>query len=146
MVAWLANNVVVGLCYANQLQSDKSTFTEQKKICKAKNFDGFFYRFIENVEMQKLCTHYPLQKLELVEKQDNLTPKIIKLSKEQVLYPLILTQQQQKEQKLNLKILTINNKIAKVTLYKPDTDYQIIYRFKKKKKTWKLIKIEDWSV
>lgn len=142
---WLFSGLVTNLSYANQTQSYASISTEPKKICQAKNFDVFFDGFTENIEMQKLCTHYPLHKLELVEEQDDLIPKMAKLNSEQISYPLILTKAHQKEQKLSLKILTINNKIAKVTLYKPDTGYQVIYRFKKNK-TWKLIKIEDWSV
>lgn len=145
IAAWLFSGSFVSPSYANQSQSDVPISAAQQKICKAKNFDDFFDSFTENIEMQKLCTHFPLQKLELVEEQDDLIPKLVKLSDEQIIYPLILTKEHQKEQQLRLKILTINNKIAKVTLYKPDTGYQVIYRFKKKK-IWKLIKIEDWSV
>ncbi len=144
MVVWLVSSLVASASYANETQL-QSPPTQQKQLCKAKNFDDFYQRFTENVEMQKLCTHYPLQKLDLVEEQDDLVPKLVKLGREEVIYPLILTQQEQKDKVLSLKILTINNKIAKVTLYKPDTGYQVIYRFKKKN-NWQLIKIEDWSV
>lgn len=142
---WVLSSTPISLIYAQEYSSHKSEIFQQKPSCKAKNFDVFYKRFTENIDMQKLCTHFPLQKLELVEEQGDLVPKLVKLTREQITYPLILTQQEQKEQVLNLKILMINNKTAKVTLYKPDAGYQVIYRFKKKK-TWKLIKIEDWSV
>lgn len=136
MLTWLLTPFVGNIAYASE---------QQKNGCKAKNFDAFYTEFIENIEMQKLCTHYPLQKLEVIETQGDRVPKVVKLNREQMTYPLILTKHEQQAQRLSLKILTINNKTAKVTIYKADTGYQVIYRFKKKN-TWKLIKIEDWSV
>jgi hypothetical protein len=131
---------VLGLCFS-------SYATENNSTCEAKNFDNFFNKYTESIEMQKLCIKLPLEKLELIEEQEDLMPRTQNLSLEQMTFPLIITQKTIKDQNLALKVLIINNKKARVELYKQDSGYKIIYRFKKyKNKKWKLIKIEDWSI
>ncbi len=117
----------------------------QAQSCKAKSFEAFFRNFTESLEMQQVCTRFPLETLTLVETQDDLSPKTQRLFSNQIHYPLILNIKSRQEQNISLKIQIINENKVKVTLYKPDSSYQIKYQFLKQS-NWQLIKIEDWSV
>jgi hypothetical protein len=129
--------------YASDI--DPKTISKSSISCKAKNFDAFLEKFTESIEMQKLCTRFPLEKLELKEEGEEMAPSKQQLLSEQITYPLILPKKQQIEQNLNFNIEVKNNKKAKVILYKPDTGYKMVYRFMKKN-TWQLITIEDWAI
>lgn len=133
------------ICSSYASDIEPKIVAEQKISCKAKNFDVFFKKFTESIEMQKSCTRFPFEKLELSEEGEEMVPRKLQLRSEQITYPLILSKKQQIEQNLNFHIEIKNNKKAKVILYKPNTGYKMVYRFIKKK-TWQLIKIEDWSI
>jgi hypothetical protein len=142
---------LIGLCLGF---SHKTTglqlvqhFSNQSQVsCKAQNFSVFFKNYTESIALQKQCIQTPLKKLMLIEDEDDLKPILKIIPPEQLTYPLILSTKQKAEQNLYLKIEISNNKKAKVTYFKPDTGYKIIYRFQSKKNHWHLIKIEDWSI
>ncbi len=136
---------VVFVCVLNICHTHTALGYSADIHCQAKSFWDFFDQFSESVEMQKACTHFPLDKTELITEENDLSPKIIQLTREQVHFPLILNKDNRLKKQIHLKIESKNNKKAIVVLYKPDTGYQIVYLFKKKKK-WQLVKIADWSV
>lgn len=137
---------IVGYVWILSIWVIPSAYGYSISDCKVKNFWDFFNAFSESIEMQRACTLFPLDKIELVFVQDELSPKMHVLKIEQVSFPLIINKETRLKQHISLETKTKNNKKAKVVLYKQDTGYQIIYRFVKKKASWQLIKIEDWSV
>ncbi|MGA3846516.1 hypothetical protein ACI2UC_23255 [Ralstonia nicotianae] len=114
--------------------------------CPATNFPQFLHKFSDDKNTQKSFTKYPLKKYQL---DFDVAPDprrvVHNLDRHQIQFPVIPSSLERAKQQLKLRIDNVSSSEAKVTLFKPDTDYQISYHFKKNS-CWTLEKIEDWSL
>jgi hypothetical protein len=125
-----------------------SQFTYADFQCE-KNLENFLISISENRNMQERYISYPLKHtyvdtespdMPLVEKM--LSEKSIK-SAEFSVYPL---KSIQLSHGLVQKILEQEKVSAKVSLFKPDTDYLLIYKFQLKSGCWFLVEEIDKSL
>jgi hypothetical protein len=96
--------------------------------------------------MQMAFTRYPLQQLRLdLNAEPEPKPVVRKLRRDQVSFPVIPNKAERKKKSLVLRIDENKSTHVKLTLVKPDTDYQVEYFFSLNS-CWQLERIEDWSL
>lgn len=113
--------------------------------CPSADFQAFLGTFTESVHIQKAFTHFPVEKLIVVDADPEPKPVVKLLSRSQVSFPVISNSAERKEKGLAIRIDQVGKKKAQITLRKEDADYQVFYLFSKDS-CWKLTRIEDWSL
>jgi hypothetical protein len=113
-------------------------------------FDDFLSRFEANRPFQEQNIAFPL-KHSFVDAEADPEPKVIDkpLSKSEVtegLAPVFPSQADQKGVPFEKVIKSPTQEQRVVQLQKPDTGYQLIYKFKKFGDCWKLVEFEDASI
>ncbi|HOY22962.1 MAG TPA: hypothetical protein PK002_07385 [Cellvibrio sp.] len=114
-----------------------------------KNLEGFLSAISENRDIQEQSILYPLKytyvdiqspDMSLVEKM--LSEQNVKDAEFSV-YPL---KSRQEAHGLVQKVLENKKGSAKVSVFKPDTDYSLIYKFQLKSGCWSLVEYIDQSL
>jgi hypothetical protein len=125
-----------------------SQLTFAKNNCE-KDFKVLLNSISENRKLQEKVISYPL-KYTYVDTQSEDMPLLVKhLSEESIkaaefsVYPLKSTQ---KAHDLVQKILEQNESSAKVSVFKPETDYSLIYEFQIKSGCWSLVEYINESL
>jgi hypothetical protein len=114
--------------------------------CPSADFRVFLSAFTESIQIQKLFTHFPLEKLQVdVDADPEPKPVTKSLDRSHVSFPVIPNSAERTKNNLGIRIDNIDSSEAKVALRKEDTDYQVTYFFVKNS-CWKLTRIEDWSL
>ena len=114
--------------------------------CPSREFTKFLKAFTEHKDIQMAFTKFPLKRQQLDLNVDPEPKPVIKiLGRHQIEFPLIPGELERKAKSLTLRIDKVTSKRAKLTLLKIDTDYQVSYFFSKSG-SWKLERIEDWSL
>lgn len=115
--------------------------------CPSQNFSKFLHVFSENASIQKAFTKNPLEKLQLdLDANPEPKPFSVLLDHKQIFFPILPNKDNREKNNLILYTKKINNKKVRLTLEKPDTDYQVIYIFKQNDLCWLLERIEDSSL
>lgn len=114
--------------------------------CPSVEFDSFFDAFSERIEIQMEFTKFPLKKQLLdLNAEPEPRPVFRLIGRKQIRLPLIPNAADRKIRSLNLAVEKLTEREAKVLLTKSDTDYQVVYFFRKNS-CWRLERIEDWSL
>jgi hypothetical protein len=113
-------------------------------------FEDFLSRFEANRPFQEENIIFPL-KHSFVDAATDPEPKVIDkpLSKSEVMKRVTTVFPSQKEQKrvpFEKVIKSPEPERMSVRLQKPDTGYQLIYHFEKRRGCWKLVEFEDPSI
>ncbi|QDQ28359.1 hypothetical protein FNU76_19490 [Chitinimonas arctica] len=118
----------------------------KKTPCPKGEFKDFLRAYSEDIRVQQAFTHFPLrkQRLDLMAEPEP-KPVLESLRADRVKYPIFPTTAERRSKSLNLRIDRLDASHVKVSLTKPDTDYQVVYRFSKAG-CWRLNAIEDWSL
>jgi hypothetical protein len=113
--------------------------------CPSDKFPAFFAAYADSAALQKTYTDYPLAHVLL--DHSKAEPKEIKvqLPKAKLSFPLIPPRAERKRAGLALRTDEVTEKTAKVSLFKEDTGYQVVYFFRKDS-CWKLERKEDRSL
>lgn len=114
--------------------------------CPAADFSTFADKFSNDENIQRAFTNYPLVKQQLDPDAEPEPKRIVrKLRRDQVRFPIIPLREERAKRSLQIRIDSVTVSNGKVTLIKPDTDYQVSYFFKKRG-CWRLERVEDWSL
>lgn len=114
--------------------------------CPAVEFSVFVRAFSNDISIQKAFTRYPLKKQRLDPDAEPEPKKIIQdLGRHQIQFPILPLHEERVKRSLEIRIDSVTATNAKITLVKPDTDYQVSYFFRKNS-CWRLMRIEDWSL
>lgn len=140
----LAQNVCA-LDHGVQSASPAISRTSQAS-CPAADFSVFVRAFSSDINVQKAFTRYPLKTQRLDPDAEPEPKKIIQnLGRHKIHFPILPLHEERVKHSLEIRIDSVAATNAKITLTKPDTDYQVSYFFKKNS-CWRLIRIEDWSL
>ena len=117
----------------------------QAAVCPSKDFPTFLAAYMNSIDVQKAFTLEPLQKLTTVDAEPE--PKQVRhlLGSRELEFPLIPDAKTIDMRGLILQITDRDQFSAAVKLQKPDTGYQVIYRFSFDT-CWVLNEIQDDSI
>lgn len=120
---------------------------EQAQVlgCPSKDFEGFLADFMESTASQKTFTHVPMKKLITVDAEPEPKQVSTLLDRSDLVFPLIPEAKAREMQGLTLEIVDKSDTSATVKLQKPDTGYQVIYRFSFDG-CWGLDEVQDFSI
>lgn len=137
LISW-----VIGLgAYAHDIQEKKPSIQ-----CPSTDFLIFLNAFADGEKVQRAFTAYPLRKQQLdPDAEPEPRPVTRWLKRQEVGFPVIPPSVERAKDSLELRVVEVSGDKAKVTLEKPDTDYQVSYFFDRKD-CWRLVGIEDWSL
>lgn len=114
--------------------------------CPSPSFPAFFAAFSDSVAVQKSFTDYPLTHVML---DHAVQPEPRQVSKQlpqtRLSFPLMPPNAVRTKQGLAFRVDEASDKNAKVTLFREDTGYQVVYYFRKDA-CWKLERKEDLSM
>ena len=121
-------------------------FVNSQVSCPATDFSVFIRAFANDVNIQKTFTKYPL-KYQRVDLDSEPDPKAItqELNRNQIQFPILALHEERVNHSLEIQIDNINTNNAEITLFKPDTDYQITYHFIKNF-CWYLVFVDNQSL
>jgi len=113
--------------------------------CYADDFPSFLVAYADQVEVQRAHTRVPLESSAIVDADPE--PKIVvkKLARQQIRFPVFLLKAQRQRTPLTMEIIALKGNSATVRLEKPDTDYVILYHFRKDP-CWQLVRMENSSL
>lgn len=113
--------------------------------CPSDKFEPFFKAYTESAAVQKAFTEYPLAHVLLDHSSEK--PREIKVTvqKAKLAFPLIPSAARRKQEKLELRVDTVNADSAQASIFNTERGYQKAYFFKKAK-CWSLERIEDRSL
>ncbi|KAA0988566.1 sel1 repeat family protein [Pseudomonas sp. ANT_J12] len=120
---------------------------EQAQVlgCPSKDFEGFLADFMESTASQKTFTRVPMKKLITVDAEPEPKQVSTLLDRSDLVFPLIPEAKARAMQGLTLEIVDQSDTSATVKLQKPDTGYQVIYRFSFDG-CWGLDEVQDFSI
>jgi hypothetical protein len=113
--------------------------------CPSAKFAAFFAAYADSIPLQKAYTDYPLAHMLLDHAAEPAREIKVALPKEKVGFPLIPPRAQRKRAGLAFRTDDVTPQSAKVSLFKEDTGYQVVYFFRKDG-CWKLERKEDRSL
>lgn len=117
------------------------------EACPSMEFPAFFDAFIERNAIQNAFTRWPLTSTSIdADAQPEPTPVTRRIARHQARFPLLSTVQGATQDGLEVSVRELGDRRAMVTYAKPDTDYQVIYRFELASDCWYLIGIQDDSM
>lgn len=124
----------------------RETYESSQVSCPAKDFSAFMTAFSNNKIIQKAFTRNPLKKQHLDPDAEPEPKKVIQyLGPHQIQFPIFPLHEERVKRFLEIRIDSVTTTNARITLFKPNTDYQVSYFFKKDT-CWRLTQIEDWSL
>ena len=128
------------------LAAASQTSTASVTTCPAQDFDGFLKRFANDIEVQKTFVSTPLQS-EFIDPEAQPEPRPVSelLDKSHLRFPLMPSDQQQRDQGLTLAKQLKGPDQAMIKLTKADTGYQLSLYFKREA-CWVLYRIQDESL
>ena len=115
------------------------------QACPSAKFPAFFAAYADSVALQRAYTDYPLAHMLLDHAAEPAREIKIALPKEKVGFPLIPPRAQRKRAGLAFRTDAVTGQNAKVSLFKEETGYQVVYFFRKDG-CWKLERKEDRSL
>lgn len=115
-------------------------------VCPAQPFDAFLTAFANDIEIQKAFVTRPLQS-ETVDALAEPEPRPVTkmLGFAELHFPLMPNLKKQALDGLQLEKTISGNGEMEVRLFKPDTDYQVLFLFRKDG-CWKLYRMRDDSL
>jgi hypothetical protein len=113
--------------------------------CPSEKFPAFFAAYADNVALQKAFTDYPLAHVLLDHAKAEAKEIKVQLPREKLSFPLIPARAERKRAGLAFRTDEVTEQNAKVSLFKEDTGYQMVYFFHKDG-CWKLERKEDRSL
>ena len=116
--------------------------------CPSHDFSDFIKAFSENTEVQVAFTKYPLQQQSVdTNAEPEPKPVVRKLPRNQISFPVLPKEIERKKQSLEVRVDSVTGSNAKVTLVKPNTDYQVTYEFELYTNScWYLLSVDDQSL
>ncbi|MHC8336568.1 SEL1-like repeat protein [Pseudomonas sp. HLT2-19-2] len=128
------------------LSHDRSAEAKPKVLsCPSPEFTPFLADYIESPAIQKAFTRVPLKKLTLVDAEPEPAQLTTLLDITEMVFPLIPNANHRERQGLTLQVMDQSDTSATVKLQKPDTGYQVIYRFSFDG-CWALDEVQDFSI
>lgn len=117
------------------------------EACPSMEFPTFFDAFMERNAIQNAFTRWPLTSTSIdAQAQPEPAPVTRRIARHQARFPLLSTVQRATQDGLELSVRELGDRRAMVTYAKPDTDYQVIYRFELAGDCWYLTSIQDDSL
>lgn len=117
------------------------------EACPSMEFPTFFDAFMERNAIQNAFTRWPLTSTSIdAEAQPEPAPVTRRIARHQARFPLLTTAQRAAQDGLELSVRELGDRRAMVAYTKPDTDYQVIYRFELAGDCWYLTSIQDDSL
>ncbi|RMQ47770.1 hypothetical protein ALQ04_04082 [Pseudomonas cichorii] len=115
-------------------------------VCPSQDFENFLQHFANDISVQKAFVSTPLQS-DFIDPEAEPEPRQVsrRLDKAQLDFPLMPSEQQQRNQGLTLNKTLQDPKHASITLRKADTGYQLSLFFKREA-CWMLYRIQDDSL
>ena len=110
-----------------------------------KEFASFLQKFSEDEAFQRRHTRQPLAMMEVDNDRSGTKEIIWHRSRREVRFPIMPLTQEREEQSLEIKINSLTDKAAEVTVLEPETCYVIRYFFRKEN-VWMLEREENWSL
>ena len=126
--------------------STSSTVPTALASCPSQDFDSFLGAFVDDVQVQKAFVNEPLENA-AVDANAEPEPKLVTnmLHASELHFPLMPGTQQQARDGLKQTIKVVSANEREVSLVRPDTDYQLSFRFRHEG-CWKLYRIQDDSL
>jgi hypothetical protein len=121
------------------------TLNTSNGTCPAENFSEFIQIFSDDENIQRAFTQSPLKKQELKDADPEPKPFVRTLRSHEIKFPIFPLQKERESESLEMRVTKMTSRNAHVILEKPDTDYSILYFFQKKR-CWRLVRVEDWSL
>lgn len=113
--------------------------------CPSAQFPAFFAAYADSAALQKAFTDYPLAHVLLDHAAEPAREVSVQLQRDKLSFPLIPPRAQRKHEGLALRTDEVDAQHAKVSLFKEETGYQVVYFFRKDA-CWKLERKEDRSL
>jgi hypothetical protein len=110
--------------------------------CPAGDFAGFLAVFADSTDAQHRYTTDPVEGEVL---NSDGRPQSRPWRQSELAFPLIPVQAKRNAQGVRMEVASKGD-VERVKVYKPDTDYQIYYTFRKTGGCWELFRIEDESL
>lgn len=117
----------------------------QALACPSKNLEAFLADFMESPAIQKAFTRVPMKKQITVDAEPEQKQVSTLLDRSELVFPLIPEAKTRETQGLTLEVVDKSETSATVKLQKPDTGYQVIYRFSFDG-CWGLDEVQDFSI
>lgn len=115
------------------------------QACPSAKFPAFLAAYADSVALQKTFTDYPLAHVLLDHAAEPAREVSVQLQRDKLSFPLIPPRAQRKHEGLSMRTDEADAQHAKVSLFKEDTGYQVVYFFRKDA-CWKLERKEDRSL
>jgi len=119
---------------------------EAASRCPSQNFDTFLNAFADNIDIQKIFVHDPLES-ESIDASAEPEPKPVvqTIHMAELKFPLMPSTQQQAQDRLSRSITALSEREMRVVLSKEDTDYQMAFVFHHED-CWTLYRKQDESL
>ena len=150
IISCLAIGLLCGACKSQSAVS-RSDMPENQQVmtsdfCAADKFAEFSRLFAEDADFQRKHTDVFIEK-QAIDVAAEPEPKTIRyrLSRDKLKFPVLPLKGERDGKALQMLIESVESDGARVKLYKPETDYQIHYFFKRNT-CWTLIRIQDDSL
>ncbi|MEO8247862.1 MAG: hypothetical protein ABI589_00690 [Burkholderiales bacterium] len=103
---------------------------EVQVACPSQQFPAFLDSFADSIALQEAFTRFPLQARHLrASGRSDPVPVDEWLNRSQVRFPLIPPRGERRTTALIVDVRDASTTVATATLYKPNTDYQVVFRF-----------------
>jgi len=115
------------------------------QACFSGEFAAFLVAYANDVAAQRAHTLVPLKSKYLVDGDPDPKPVVKMLAKNQIVFPVLPLKAERVRTPLTMEITALKSDSATVRLEKPDTDYVILYHFRKAP-CWKLVREDNMSL
>jgi hypothetical protein len=112
--------------------------------CPSRSFAAFLDRFSESAAVQRAFTYFPLTVSEVVDGRDEPATATVSKDRRSLRYPVFPSRRAAAGQGLE-RLVDLRRRSATVILRKPDTDFQLEYRFVRTD-CWYLVEKRDMSL
>lgn len=121
--------------------------TADQSPCPSDEFQVFFDAFTDSMSVQKAFTRWPLASVSLDPAAQPEPAQVTRqIARHQATFPLLMTVQRAAQDGLEVSVQELGDGRTIVTYAKPDTDYQLRYRFRFNGQCWQLVGIQDDSL
>ena len=110
-----------------------------------KEFASFLQKFSEDEAFQRRHTRQPLAMMEVDNDRPDYKVIMWHQSRREVRFPIMPLSRERKEQSLEIRIDSLTDKEADVSVSVPETDYLLLYFFRKEN-SWLLEQEANWSL
>jgi hypothetical protein len=131
---------------ANMAAAAAAPSTQEAAECPSQNFDAFLAAFMDSPQLQKAYTSRPLESISIdPDAEPEPAPVTKQLDGADLRFPVMPSTKKQKADGLARQLSKLPGGGRQVTLVKPDTDYQLLFSFRKGK-CWQLYRVDDESL